>query len=94
MKKVGQTLSDVTALATAMSVSDWFFTRNKYLYIPRPLHMYGTVLRLHLGTAAFGALVHSFTDGPHRVVSKITDERKNEARSGELINPALSWSLA
>ena len=36
-----------------------------------PVSVYGTVLRRHLGTVAFGALVHTFTDGPHRALATL-----------------------
>lgn len=67
----GQAMSDVTALATTLSVCDWFFTRDKFRYLPKPFRMYGTVLQNHLGTAVLGALVHSFTDAPHRALATL-----------------------
>jgi len=64
-----QFLSDVTALTTSLSVAGWFFTRDKTMYLPTFLDDYALVWQKHAGTVALGSLLHTFTDGPHRVLS-------------------------
>ncbi len=59
-------LADLVALATSLSVSRWFFTRDKHGGKGGSLWLdYFTAVRKHAGTCAAASLIHTFTDVPH-----------------------------
>lgn len=66
-----QFFADVTSMTVSLSVCEWFFTRDKARYESTLMRDYGRVFYHHWGTAAIGALIHTFTDGPYRAMQTI-----------------------
>ena len=73
-------VADLTGLATSMSVSGWFFTRDKTKYLPTLFADYAVGLKCHAGTVALGSLLHTLLGVPHRALS-VVDSVAN-ARAG------------
>lgn len=61
-----QYISDALSLGISLSVSGWFFTRDKANYLPTLLRDLRTTYTCYSGTVALGSLLHTFTDGWHR----------------------------
>mmetsp|Transcript_51681 Transcript_51681/g.88660 ORF Transcript_51681/g.88660 Transcript_51681/m.88660 type:complete len:281 (-) Transcript_51681:100-942(-) len=79
-----QWMAGLIGLATSMSVSRWFFTRRKgEQSLTGNLALdYFTALKSHAGTVAYGSLVHTFTDGPHRFLSVLERFATSKASEG------------
>jgi hypothetical protein len=76
-------LADLTGLAMSMSVSGWFFTRDKTKYLPTLFLDYAVAAKCHAGTVALGSLLHTLLDMPHRALSVIdTVANARAGRSG------------
>jgi hypothetical protein len=65
-----QWLSDLMGLASSISLTRWYFSRDKANTMQIWFDFF-TALHKHSGTVAYASLLHTFTEGPYRFLSTL-----------------------